>query len=262
MSPARKANEMQAYSRSFARVYNMRWSDFSRHVAPRIQAYYESTSLGQENKRVLDLCCGTGQLAVHFLERGYDVTGLDLSDEMLHYARQNAAPYIERGSARFVQGDAADFDFPQRFGLAVSTFDALNHLPDKDSLSACFQCVHRVLVPDGTFVFDLNTRAGLRSGWNGIAVQDTEEATIINRGFYDPENEVAWVKISGYLCVDDGLYERFEQVAYNTAFDLAWVQAALLEDGWQTAHAARITDLVTPLADPEAEHRVFFVATR
>ena len=101
---------MQAYSRSFARVYNLRWSDFSRHVAPRIQEFYESTPLGQDNRHLLDVCCGTGQLAVHFLERGYKVTGLDLSDEMLHYARQNAASYVERGRARFVQGDAADFE--------------------------------------------------------------------------------------------------------------------------------------------------------
>jgi len=253
---------MQAYSSSFARVYNLRWSDFSRHVAPRILAYYESAGLGQKNRHVLDVCCGTGQLAAYFLERGYHVTGLDLSEEMLHYARQNAAPYIEQGRARFVQGDAAGFYFAERFGLAVSTFDALNHLPDKDSLRACLQCVHRVLAPEGTFVFDLNTRAGLRSDWNGIAVQDTEEATIINRGFYDADRNKAWVKISGYLRVEDGLYERFEQVAYNTAFDLAWVQAALLEDGWQSAHIAQITDLSTPLVEPETERRVFFVAKR
>ena len=111
-------------------------------------------------------------------------------------------------------------------------------------------------------IFDLNTRAGLRSGWNGIAVQDTDDATIINRGFFDAEAGKAWVKISGYLRVEGGLYERFEQVAYNTAFDLDWVRATLLEDGWSSAHAARINDLETLLPDPEAEQRVFFVATR
>ena len=253
---------MQAYGRSFARVYNLRWSGFSRHVAPRIQAFYESTPLGQENRRLLDLCCGTGQLAVHFLERDYEVTGVDLSGEMLHYARQNAALYVERGRAKFVQGDAADFELPERFGLVISTFDALNHLPDQESLRSCFRCVRQALVPGGTFVFDLNTHAGLRSGWNEIGVQDTEEATIINRGFYDEEAGKAWVKISGYVRVENGLYERFDQVAYNTAFDMAWVQAILLEEGWQSAHPAQIHDLGTTLDDPEAESRVFFVAAR
>ena len=253
---------MQAYNRGFAHVYNLRWNEFSQRVAPRIQACYESTPLGQVNRALLDVCCGTGQLAVHFLEQGYKVTGLDLSEEMLHHARQNAATYIDRGQARFVQGDAADFDLGEPFGLAVSTFDALNHLPDMKSLRTCCQCVHRALLPGGTFIFDLNTRAGLRSGWNGVAIQDTEEATIINRGFYDQETGKAWVKISGYLRTRDGLYERFEQVAYNTAFDLVSVRAAMLEDGWQRVHIARQSALDSPISDPEAESRVFFVATR
>jgi SAM-dependent methyltransferase len=253
---------MQAYNRSFARVYNMRWGDFGRHVAPRIQAFYEQTSLGEDNQRVLDVCCGTGQLAAHFLQQGYTVTGIDLSEEMLHYARGNTARYVEDGKARFLQRDAADFDLPAQFGLAVSTFDALNHLPDEDSLCACLRCVRRALVPGGLFVFDLNTRFGLRSSWNGINVEDTEEATIVNRGFYDADANKAWVKISGYLRTENGLYERFDQVAYNTAFDLARVQAALREGGWTSAHAARIDELGTPLPDPEAERRVFFVAMR
>ena len=105
--------------------------------------------LGQTNRRLLDVCCGTGQLAVHFLDRGYRVTGLDLSDEMLTYARQNAASYVESGRARFLAGDAADFALSEQFGLAVSTFDALNHLPDKTRLRACFECVNRTLAPGG-----------------------------------------------------------------------------------------------------------------
>jgi SAM-dependent methyltransferase len=253
---------MQAYNRGFARVYNLRWNEFSQHVAPRIQTYYESTPLGQRSRSLLDVCCGTGQLAVHFLEQGYTVTGLDLSEEMLQHACQNAAAYIERDQARFVQEDAANFRVGGAFGLAVSTFDALNHLPDLESLRSCFQCVHRALLPNGTFVFDLNTRAGLRSGWNGVGIQDTEEATIINRGFYDEEANQAWVKISGYLHVGNGLYERFEQVAYNTAFDLASVRATLLADGWQRVHIAKQSALDTPLSNPETERRVFFVATR
>ncbi|MBE0697995.1 MAG: class I SAM-dependent methyltransferase, partial [Anaerolineaceae bacterium] len=68
---------MQAYGSSFARVYNLRWTAFSTQVAPRIRTYYESTPFGRENQHMLDLCCGTGQLALHFLDHGYQVTGLD-----------------------------------------------------------------------------------------------------------------------------------------------------------------------------------------
>jgi len=67
------------YNPGFANIYNLRWGGFANHVAPRIREFYESTLLGKMNKSMLDVCCGTGQLALHFLENGYDVTGLDFS---------------------------------------------------------------------------------------------------------------------------------------------------------------------------------------
>jgi SAM-dependent methyltransferase len=253
---------MQAYNRAFARVYNERWIGFAQRVAPRVLAFYERTPVGGEHKTLLDVCCGTGQLALYFLERGYRVVGIDLSEAMLGYARENAAHYIESGQARFRQADAADLSLDERFGLAVSTFDSLNHLPDENALRSCFQSVDAVLVPGGTFIFDLNTEAGLRRQWSGVQVQDTEEILLMNRGFYDEETHKAWVKISGFVRTEGGLYERFEQVAFNTAFDLEWVRAALLEGGWGIVHFAHIDDLGTPIADPEAESRAFIVAQK
>jgi SAM-dependent methyltransferase len=275
---------VQAYSSAFARIYNEHWVEHARYVAPILRAFYESTELGAEDRRLLDICCGTGQLAVHFLEQGYTVTGLDLSEPMLRHARENAARYVESGQACFVQGDAADFALDDRFGLVVSTFDALNHLPDKDALRACFACVHRVLVPGGTFIFDLNTRAGLKAKWNGVRVQDTDALFLMDTGAYDEEGNKAWVKITGFVRVSQatsesretrvaedapgladesgrgGLYRRFTQMAYNTIFDLEWVRNALLEAGYDHVHLSRLEELGTPLDDPEAESRAYFVA--
>jgi ubiquinone/menaquinone biosynthesis C-methylase UbiE len=87
-------NQMQSYSQDFARVYNLRWSGFARQVAPLILDFYAATPIGHKDKTVLDLCCGTGHLAVYFLEKGYRVVGLDLSEHMLEYARENARQYI------------------------------------------------------------------------------------------------------------------------------------------------------------------------
>jgi SAM-dependent methyltransferase len=253
---------MQAYNRAFSNIYNERWIYFAQQVAPHIQVFYESMPLGEKDKRLLDVCCGTGQLAVHFLQQGYTVVGIDLSEDMLCHARQNAARYVEAGQARFLQADAADFALDERFGLAISTFDALNHLPDEEALRACFQCVHDMLTPGGTFVFDLNTRAGLQAKWNGLRVQDTDEIFLMDSGAYDEDGNKAWVKITGFVRIEGGLYQRFTQVAYNTVFDLAWVQAALLETGFSSAHCAHVEELGTPLDDPEAESRAFVVARK
>ncbi len=251
---------MQAYSKGFAQIYNMRWSGFARQVAPLILDFYAATPIGQENKTVLDLCCGTGHLAVHFLENGCRVVGLDLSKDMLHHARENARQYIESGQATFVQGDATDFTLDERFGLVVSTYDSLNHLENEQALRRCFRCVYAV--NDGYFIFDLNTRRGLRR-WNSIQVDDSDDdALIIIRGIYDGQSDKAWTKISGFLRLPDGLYERFDETAFNTVFEMEKVKGALLDAGWKNAYFARIQDLKTPLDEPEKEGRVFIVASK
>ena len=132
---------MQAYNQTFARVYDQKWSGFARYAAPFIHDFYASTSVGKENRSILDLCCGCGHLALYFLEKGYRLIGLDLSEPMLFHAREKAHPYIETGQASFIQGDASNFRMEQRFGLVVSTFDALNHLENEQALKRCFECV-------------------------------------------------------------------------------------------------------------------------
>ena len=252
---------MQAYGDDFAAIYNMRWTHFARQVAPRILVFYEDALPAQAHHRVLDLACGTGQLAVYFLEHGYDVVGLDLSSAMLDHARAHAQAYIEAGRARFMEADAADFTLDGRFGLVISTFDALNHLPDFTALESCFRSVHAVLVPDGWFIFDLNTRLGLRR-WAGITVQEEEDLVLITRGVVVEEEGRAFTQISGFLRQEDGRYKRFGQVAYNTIFDLADVADALREIGFRQVHFAVQNALGTPLEDPEAYGRVFVVARR
>jgi SAM-dependent methyltransferase len=253
---------MSPYGPAFARVYNLRWAGFAQQVAPRLLAHYAATPLGQTHRTLLDLCCGTGQLAHYFLQQGFQVTGLDLSEDMLDVARHNLADYLEQGQAELVLGDAAAFRLNKKFGLIVSTYDALNHLPTFDDLCWCFRSVWNALEPGGTFVFDLNTRRGLSQRWNSIAIDESDEAIVITRGIYDGESDKAQVRISGCVRLPDGHYERFAETMHNTVFELGAMRDALLEIGWPTVHFARSEDLGTPLADPEAEGRVFIVAAR
>jgi SAM-dependent methyltransferase len=252
---------MQAYNSPFARIYNLRWANFAQNSAPRLRAFYESTPVGREKHTLLDLCCGTGQLALHFLDNGYQVTGLDLSEAMLGYARANAAAYIVTGQARFVQGDAANFVMDEEFGLVVSTFDALNHLPDFSALKSCFLSVYPALVAGGLFIFDLNTTEGLKH-WTGISVEDSPELMLITRAIYDESTHKALMRISGFVLARDALFERFEETAYEVAFDLSVVREALVETGFHRIYFARLLDLGMPVDDPERETRIFIIAEK
>ncbi|MEO8397785.1 MAG: class I SAM-dependent methyltransferase, partial [Chloroflexota bacterium] len=222
---------MQGYGAAFARVYNLLGADFARNSAPRIFDFYTRNEIAPAQQSLLDLCCGTGQLALYFLERGYRVTGLDLSDAMLDHARENASMFVQAGQAHFVQADASAFTLDERFGLVVSTYDALNHLASLDALQSCFASAYAVTQEGGTLIFDLNTRLGLKR-WNGITVQETDDALLISRGIYDGGAK-AYTHVNGFVRDDDGRYTRFEETVYNTVFDLALVHALLLEVGWE-----------------------------
>jgi SAM-dependent methyltransferase len=252
---------MQAYNASFARIYNLRWSNFAQNTAPKLRAFYETTPVGQANHTLLDVCCGTGQLALNFLDSGYQVTGLDLSDAMLDYARASAAEYIVTRQAHFVQGDASNFEMDSQFGLVVSTFDALNHLPDFTALKGCFLSVYPVLVEGGLFIFDLNTTEGLRR-WTGISIEDSPELMLVTRSLYDSESQKAFMRISGFVLAAEELYTRFEETAYEVAFNLQAVREGLLETGFRSVRFARLQDLAAPLDDPERENRVFILAEK
>lgn len=250
---------MQAYGAGFARLYNLRWAGFARQVAPGLHTFYTRTPLGQTELSLLDLGCGTGQLARYFLERGFRVTGVDLSAAMLEYARENCADHIADGHARFERGDMTRFSVADHFGLVTATFDALNHLADMDALRQCFRAVFPMLLDEGKFIFDLNTRLGLQR-WNNISVEESDDTFVVTRGVYDGRGDRAWTRISGFVRRGRDAYERVEETAYNTVFDLAEVRQALLEAGWASVYCARFPDLETPLDEPEREGRVFVIA--
>jgi len=252
---------MQAYGDLFAKVYNRKWQDYANRISPHIFEFYEATATGKEHKTLLDVCCGTGQLSVYFLERGYNVIGLDISEGMLAYARENALPYLVSKRARFIQGDAAGFEMDDSFGLVVSTFDSLNHLPDMDSLRGCFQSVFKVLVEGGYFVFDLNTAVGLKN-WNSLSINPGEEIFLLNRGIYDENSVRAWTKITGFVRNEDGLYQRFDETVYNTVFQMQKVLDSLMEIGFYSVYTAIGSNLDVPIEDPEHERKVFFIGRK
>ncbi len=252
---------MQAYNASFARIYNMRWARFAQTIAPQLRAVYEDTPVGRQNHTLLDLCCGSGQLAQHFLDAGYEVTGLDLSEPMLEYARSNTAPYLVTGQIRFVHADASNFILEDRYGLVVSTFDALNHLPDFDALKGCFRSAFPVLVDGGMFIFDLNTLEGLRR-WTNFSLEDTAELMLVMRAVFDETSQKAYSYISGFVQNANGLYERFEETTAETAFSLDAVRQSLLETGFRSVRMARSADLTVPVENPEREHRIFIIAEK
>jgi SAM-dependent methyltransferase len=113
------------------------------------------TKLEAEPKSVLEVCCGTGTLCRSLAKKGFEMTGVDLSAQMIAIATEKAK---EDGlDIRFSCQDAARFDLPWRFDAAFSFFDSLNYLTSPDDCEAAIRQISRHLQPGAPFVFDLNT---------------------------------------------------------------------------------------------------------
>jgi SAM-dependent methyltransferase len=251
----------QAYGKAFASAYNQQFTFFATQFAPRIRAFFdESERMQGRSRTLLDVACGTGQLAAEFLRRDYRVIGIDLSPHMIEIAAKNNADAVADGRARFEVADAAAFKITDPVSFAVSTFDALNHLPDADALAGCFASVYAALDSPGMFVFDLNTAKGLER-WNSINVHDHEEFMIVNRGIYPPGADRAYTSITGFTQNADGTYDRFKEFAFNTVFSMAEVARLLVEAGF-VAYAADGKDLAAPVDDAEELGRAFFVCMK
>lgn len=107
-------------------------------------------------RRVLELGCGTGQHGIMLAEKGYEVVGLDRSEDMLAGARQRLAQRPEPipGRVRFLQGDVRSFHVEGKFDVAIALFHVLSYQLGNDDLRAVFSHVKKHLAPDGAFIFD------------------------------------------------------------------------------------------------------------
>lgn len=251
----------QTYGKDFARVYNQMWGGFAINAASHIMDFYQSKDIYKSNKNVLDICCGTGQLALEFLKNDYRVTGIDFSPYMIAYARENAKEYENKGAVNFIESDVSRFNLKREYGLAVSTYDSINHLENKKALRGCFDSVCQCVVKDGYFVFDLNTRVGLQN-WNGMNIKDTENILLIIRGIFDTDKDEAITRVSGFVKDEDDSYSRFEEIVYNYVYSIAELKEMLLETGWSQVNFTRIENLDKNIEEPEKEDRIFIVAKK
>lgn len=251
--------EDRFYAPLFASIYDEHFP-FAGGLAEPVAALHESVAGPGRRMTVLDVGCGTGTLAIALLAKGYDVVGVDSSPSMLDVAREKAAAAGGGERLRFVEGDFRTFSLGERFGIATCTFDALNHLPTADDLEATFRRVHEHLLPGAPFVFDLHTDLGLREH-NFVSVNDYDDVFLLRRTVYNDAAHQATARVTGFVNKGDA-WHRVVQEAVVTAWPCDEVSARLRASGFSRSWTARLDSLTEPLADPEAQRRVFVVAVR
>jgi SAM-dependent methyltransferase len=202
--------------------------------------------------RILDLCCGTGQLAHWLGGCGFEVTGLDGSSEMIRHARRNAP------RADFIVADARGFHLPAAFDAVVSLFDSLNHVPDEDSLLRVFVNVHEALVDGGLFFFDMNMEEGFRCSWNEQYSGVEQQQVFITRAQYNPRTRIGKTLVT--LFHPKGRAWRREDLEIvEYCYDEAVVKELLRRAGFGEV---AVYDGSADLGMPRGEGRLFFLTAK
>ena len=175
---------------------------------------------------VLDLGCGTGKMTLELARRGYDMTGIDYSPEMLDIARSLADE--EGHDILWLCQDMREFELYGTVDAAVCCLDCINHLEEEDDLDKCFNLVHNYLIPDGIFIFDINAKYKFENIYADNTFSMEEDGGVcIWENYYDPETMLCDFYITLFKECADGRYERYDEEQSERMYTLEDIKASL-----------------------------------
>lgn len=147
--------------------------------------------LARENchpRTAVDLACGTGSVALILAREGLEVTGVDLSEEMLTVASQKALEQENRPV--FVCQALQELRLPRGVDLAVCALDSLDYILDPEDCREAIDRVYKVLNPGGIFIFDVNTPEKLRAMDGQVFLDEDEDVYCVWRGEFDEASNI------------------------------------------------------------------------
>ncbi len=206
---------------------------------------------------VLDLGCGTGSMTLELGKRGYDMTGVDLSVEMLDIARERSYDAGLADKMLWLCQDMTEFELYGTVDLAVSCLDCLNHLTKPGDLDKCLDLVHNYLIPDGLFIFDVNGKAKFENVYSDRSyVMETDGAMCIWQNNYNPKSHLCDFYITLFN-EEDGAYQRYDELQRERMYPLATLKKKLVSAGFEFIGAYSDYSF-TPATDDD--ERIYLVA--
>ena len=168
-------------------------------------------------RTVTDCACGTGALTVRLAERGYRMTGIDLSGDMLRLAQEKAR---SRGlSVPFVQMDIASFRTHRKADAVICCCDGVNYLTEEAQVRSFFRSANENLRDGGLLLFDLSTPYKLEHvlGCSTMG-EDRKECTYLWENIYDPESGLLEMRLHFFIPDGKGTYTRFDETHIQRSY--------------------------------------------
>ena len=199
---------------------------------------------------VLDLACGTGRMTRELSSRGYDMIGVDGSEQMLSeaYAKSLGKPIL------YLNQDMRSFELYGTVGAVVCCLDSVNYLLDEGDVARCFASVHNYLDPDGLFLFDVNTPYKFSEvyGNNAYILEGEEQGALTYCGWqneYCAESGLCDFYLSLFFEDKHGRYLRSDEHQQERCYTQEELCALLEQCGFEVLGFFGSFDFSEPLND-------------
>ncbi len=265
---------MEAYT-DFASVYDVfmddvpyeKWADFLAELiekygvsAPGAAAASQDRSemlLQSERNLVLDLGCGTGTLTELLYRKGYDMIGVDNSQEML-----NAAMAKKEGTGSeilYLCQDMRELDLYSTVGTVVCVCDSVNYLLEDEDVADTFLRVNNYLYPGGIFIFDFNTVYKYETVIGDTTIAENRETcSFIWENYYHEDERLNEYDLTVFVKEDqEGLFRRFTETHFQRGYTLSEMRAFVEKAGMEVA---LVLDADTHEPPGECSERIYVVA--
>lgn len=207
-------------------------------------------------RTAVDLACGTGSITAVLAEMGLEVTGVDMSEEMLTVAQQKTMNLSN--PPRFVHQKLQALSLPRGVDLAVCALDSLDYITEPEDCALAIKRIYRALNPGGVLIFDVNTPEKLRAMDGQVFLDEDDDVYCVWRGEFDEKTDICSYGMDLFQRRGGAWYRSFEEhreYAYSAQQLTAYLKAA----GFTRIRVYGDRKLTPPSA---GEQRMYFSARK
>lgn len=206
---------------------------------------------------VLDLACGTGSLTYELAIRGYDMIGVDLSQDMLAQAMEKCED-VAGEPPMFLNQSMEKLDLYDTVDACVCCLDSVNYVTSPKKLAKAFQRVHLFLNPGGTFIFDINTPEKLRGLDGEVFLDETEDTYCVWRAEYSVRRRICTYFMDIFRR-EGSVWHKGEELHEEYAYHPEELEEFLRQAGFKDIKQYADRKMRAPKG---GEDRIFFVARK
>ncbi|MBN2852475.1 MAG: class I SAM-dependent methyltransferase [Clostridia bacterium] len=201
-------------------------------------------------KMVIDLGCGTGNLTILLKNMGYDVSGLDVSSEMLEKC------YKKDKSILWIHQDIAELELYGTYDVFISFLDTINHITDKRKLKKAFKLIYNYMNNGGLFIFDLNTPYKFENVYkDNVFYMIDEHLTYIWENSFNRKSRICDMDIT-FFEKSGKSYKRYDDYHCERAYEFHEIEEICQDIGFNII--GKFKELTFTDAS-EKDERIFFV---